>query len=156
MDFELFSRCRRRRLTVPRFVMLAASLLIVASIASPATSAQSTPSAWMRLLGTYTNLGPSHEQRAVADVVLERSGQSVSLESWARLRGLSVQWFTGQQFATVTGPALLLGRAFGVTIDSYRLSPGRDFYAAAVFPRVPSALHGVVRAIGQITSYLDF
>src|ERR1019366_2870410 len=81
---------------------------------------------------------------------------SVSLESWARLRGLSVQWFTGQQFATVTGPALLLGRAFGVTIDSYRLSPGRDFYAAAVFPRVPSALHGVVRAIGQITSYLDF
>jgi kumamolisin len=69
------------------------------------------------------------------------------LESWGRTAGITVSWRAGDAWATITGSAGTVGRAFGVTV-SVR---GSAWWASGS-PRLPSAACDEIAHIGAMHS----
>ncbi len=137
-------------------VLIAALLLVLLSV-SPRASLPPTsvPIAgpYALLLASSTDLGPSRAGDAQLTVTFPDSTRPDALFRWARLRGLSVRWRPGDQWAIVEGAAAAVAQAFGVPIHDYRGRKGQVFYASTEQPSVPAALAGSVTALGRILGY---
>jgi kumamolisin len=106
-----------------------------------------------RFLTESTDLGAAHGHRAELTVALRDSAPPHLLIDWAEREGLSVRWRAGDDWASVGGPAVDLGRAFGVPVNDYRSHDGQVFYAAREQPNIPSPVRGEVAELGRILSY---
>jgi kumamolisin len=116
--------------------------------------AGATLGAWSKaLLDHSTELGPSRASAVSVLVQLRQPTEPTALETWAAAHSLLVTWFTGDDWATVTGPASALAGALRVHIDNFRAAGGRTFYAATSAPRPPVPS---VASVGSINSYGHF
>lgn len=121
------------------------------SVETASSSALSGPAAW--LLAASTDLGASTRADISIVVTLRGTAEPTRLQAWATGHGLVVQWQAGAGWAALSGPAVSMGRALGVAIDSYRSRTGHEFYAARRQPRVPDAVRGDVTEIGRVLNY---
>lgn len=107
---------------------------------------------YARLLAQATDLGPARDPRVQLIAELHDDGQPVRLTGWARMRGLSVRWRQGDQWAVLEGPPAAVSDALGVDVHDYRDRQGVVFYASPQQPRVPTVAHSEVREFGRILS----
>jgi kumamolisin len=108
---------------------------------------------WTTLLSLSTDLGPAKVRSIDFLVSLRSSDRPVTLQRWARAKGLVVTWYGGEQFAVVSGSASSIGSAFQVPVESYRSRTGEFFYATTRQPEVPAQLIAEVSGIGRISNY---
>ncbi|HTW10764.1 MAG TPA: S53 family peptidase, partial [Acidimicrobiales bacterium] len=111
---------------------------------------------WSTLLSSSNDLGPSQARQSSVIFDLGAAHDSAVLSVWAQRQHLQVQWYAGKSVAVISGPPARLGAALGVKIDDYTSPTGQRFYAATRQAMVPSALRGVVAAVGRISDYKDF
>jgi kumamolisin len=108
---------------------------------------------WGTLLALSTDLGPAKAQSVDVLVTLKSSHRPVIFERWARSNDLKVTWYTGEDFAVLSGPASSIGSALGVPVENYRSRTGERFYASVRQPAVPTAIAGEVTGLGRISNY---
>jgi kumamolisin len=106
------------------------------------------------LLGSSTDLGPSHNDDTQLTVALHEATRPAGVFEWARSQGLSVRWKTGQAWAVVEGAADRVANAFDVEVHDYRGQRGQVFYASPQQPAIPDALSPEVAELGRILGYL--
>lgn len=106
-----------------------------------------------RFLADSVDLGVAGGHSVQVTVALHDSARPAALIEWAKQRGLSVRWRTGDNFAYVEGVAQDFGRAFEVSVHDYRSPDGQLFYASTQQPEVPASLRGEVAELGRVLSY---
>ncbi len=141
---------------------LAAAAVIIAAAVGPMAIHRQAPVApvidgpYARLLAESADLGRSHEPHVRLIAALHRPQPPERLSQWARLRGLTLHWRTGDAWAVVDGAADSLGAAFGVSIHRYRAYGGEVFDAASQQPAIPVAAAGEVAGLGRILTYTPY
>jgi kumamolisin len=118
---------------------------------SPAAAAGNTRAP--HLVNFGTRIGPTHAKSVSFLVLLRSQAQPTCLEQWAASTGLSVQWTTGERWATVSGRPLAVDRGFDLSIDDYRAPNGTVFYAASRPATAPVGACGEVTGVGAIHSF---
>lgn len=111
---------------------------------------------YARLLGSATDLGPSHRQTVQLTAELRAQQRPAHLMDWAHERGLSVDWGDGDSWATVAGPPQAVSRAFAVPVHDYRNDSGEVFYASPHQASVPASLTDDVAELGRIMGYTPY
>lgn len=69
--------------------------------------------------------------------------------------GLTVRWQRGDDWLTVTGPAVRVEATFRVSVHRYVVPSGTRFYASARDATLPAALRASVAGAGHISSYVQ-
>ena len=111
---------------------------------------------YARLLAESTDLGPSRHRPVRLIAALHRPQLPDRLNEWARLRGLTIHWRSGDPWALVEGASESVAAAFGVAIHRYRARTGEVFDAAARQPGVPAVADGEVAELGRILTFTPY
>lgn len=141
-------------MTRVRALVAAALMLALVSDCRPAhehADAVAGPLAW--LLASSTDLGPARADRVQLTAALSASRRPAGLMNWARRQGLSVDWRSGDDWATITGAPSEVAASLGVRVHDYRGRRGQVFYASPQQPTVPPMLRGEIAGLGRILGY---
>lgn len=139
-----------------------AALVVLAAAGNPIGTPRghNVGGAYGRFLAASTDLGPAHDTPVRLTAELQQPSRPVALDRWARARDLSVRWRNGSNWAVIEGSAAAVGRAFGVTVRSFRTrrgpEPGRVFYASPQQPAIPRMTSGEVAGLGRVLGYLPY
>ncbi len=136
--------------------MTLGSLLFVADYPGSILPGNIIAGPYARLIGTATDLGPSHRDQIQLTAALREPSQPAKLMSWARSRGLAVDWRDGERWATVAGSPDAMSSAFAVPVHDYRNARGEVFYASPRQPAVPAPAGDEVTELGRILGYTPY
>ncbi|WP_243841444.1 S53 family peptidase [Mycobacterium sp. DL592] len=144
-----------RRMLLP-VVLAVVVAVLVADRVTPPLPFNRIGGPYARLLAQFVDLGPARSDLVRLTAELRDSSQPVALMSWARERGLAVQWRDGDPWATVEGPPRLVAGALDVAVHDYRGKGGNVFYASPQQPAVPGEVGGEVAELGRILGYTPY
>jgi kumamolisin len=150
-------RSVRRGNPISRLVLAVVLATVAAAVVlyqSPAANASTRTDQSGTLPGSPgTLIGPAREKSVSFLLALRSPAKPTCLYQWAASAQLSVQWSTGQDWASLSGSPRDIDRSFHIAIDDYRTAAGNVVFAANHAAAVPSLICGEVSGVGSIRSF---
>ncbi|GAY17776.1 S53 family peptidase [Mycobacterium sp. shizuoka-1] len=154
---RVWLRRRRGLRLAPLLVALAVVMsTFAADRPTPALPYNVIAGPFARLLAQAVDLGPARTERVQLTAELQAPTEPVALSRWARSHGLTMHWRDGDTWAVLEGAPGAISRALDVSVNDYRRTSGRVFYASPQQPAVPSPLRGEVAGMGRILGYTPY